>query len=176
VAVDCELEVGGGLRTEAQVHCVFEAGADFAILGTSAVRDRRLVERLTNHYREKLIVGIDAKDGMVAVEGWVETSDLRQTEFARELAHLGVSTVIATDIATDGMLTGPNLKSLRELAQAEPKLNIIASGGVKDVEDLRAIRALGLPNIIGAITGRAVYEGTLDLASAVTEMNRDAAG
>jgi phosphoribosylformimino-5-aminoimidazole carboxamide ribotide isomerase len=165
-AVGMKLELGGGLRTEDDVRNAFDLGVDFAILGTAAVRDRDLIGRLADEHGGRIIVGIDARDGRVAVEGWVETSDLDQIDFARELHGLGVRTVIATDIATDGMMTGPNLKSMESLAHAVP-LDIIASGGVSRLEDLLALRALGLPNLIGAISGRAVYEGALDIAEAV---------
>lgn len=165
-AVDVEIEVGGGLRTADDVEDLLALGVDYAILGTSAVRERELLAALVAKYGKKIIVGIDAKDGKVAVEGWVKTSDLTQEDFARDLAELGVSTIIATDIATDGMMTGPNLESLAAMADAA-SMQVIASGGLRSVEDLRAVRALGRSNIIGAITGRAVYEGSLDLSEAV---------
>lgn len=165
-AFEGEIEVGGGLRTEADVDALLAMGVDYAILGTSALRDRALAGRLAAKHGNRLIVGIDAKDGRVAVEGWVETSGLEQADFARELDELGVGTIIATDIATDGMLQGPNLKSLDALARATRAL-VIASGGVSSVDDLKAINALGRPNIIGAIVGRAIYEGKVDLAEAM---------
>jgi phosphoribosylformimino-5-aminoimidazole carboxamide ribotide isomerase len=168
-AVGLEIELGGGLRSEQDVREVFGLGVDFAILGTAAVRDRELVRGLAGLYADRIIVGIDARDGRVAVEGWVETSDLDQIDFARELHALGVRTVIATDIATDGMMTGPNLKSMEALARATP-LEIIASGGVSRIGDLIALRDLGLPNLVGAISGRAIYEGALDIAEAVRRL------
>jgi phosphoribosylformimino-5-aminoimidazole carboxamide ribotide isomerase len=168
-AVSMTVELGGGLRTEADVQGVLDLGVDHAIVGTSAVKDRDLVARLVKKHGERIIVGIDAKDGKVAVEGWVETSDLDQIEFARELEKLGVGTVIATDIATDGMMTGPNLRSLDELA-ATTTMNVIASGGVSKMEDLLAVRELGRANIIGAISGRAVYDGALDVGNAVRRL------
>ena len=164
------LELGGGLRTQSDVDDALALGVDFAILGTAAVRDRALVARLVESLGDKIIVGIDAKDGQVAVEGWVETSDLSQLDFARELASIGVSTVIATDIATDGMMTGPNLDSLTDLADAAPSLSFIASGGIRSVADLLTVRNLAQNNIIGAITGRAVYEGELDIGQAVSAL------
>lgn len=167
-AVAAEIELGGGLRTDDDVRSVLDLGVNFAILGTSALRDRQLARRLAERHGPRVIVGIDAKDGQVAVEGWVETSALRQIDFARELESIGVATVIATDIATDGMLAGPNLASLAELA-ASTRMSVIASGGVGGIEDLRAIRAIGKPNIIGAIVGRAIYEGKIDLAEAIRE-------
>lgn len=169
-AVDMRIELGGGLRTRATVERVLEAGIDFAILGTSAVNKRHLVAELAEAFGPRLIVGIDAKEGKVALEGWVATADLLAVDFARELEAMGVGTIIATDIATDGMMTGPGLNLLNDLAQAV-KMQIIASGGVRNVEDLLALRALGYPHLIGAISGRAVYEGTLDLADAIATLS-----
>lgn len=166
-AVSAQIEVGGGLRTEAQVDELLASGIDFAILGTSALRDRALVARLVERHGARIVVGIDAHDGRVAVEGWVETSDLHQIDFARELEAIGVGAVIATDIAKDGMMAGPNLRSLEELARAT-SMDVIASGGVSsnaDFETLRA-RAVELPNLFGAIVGRALYENAFDLRAA----------
>jgi phosphoribosylformimino-5-aminoimidazole carboxamide ribotide isomerase len=163
---EMKIELGGGLRTRADVERVLGLGIDFAILGTSAVRNRALVAELAADYGERLIVGIDAKNSKVAVEGWVETSDLDALDFARELERLGVGTIIATDIATDGMLTGPATNFLVRLAEG-CGVDLIASGGIRDVNDLVALKKLNRPNLIGAITGRAVYEGHLDVADAV---------
>lgn len=170
-ATSMKVEMGGGLRTRHAVEQVLELGIDFAILGTGALRDRALVEHLAAEVGEQLVVGIDARDGMVAVEGWVETSDLSALDFAHELEDLGVGTIIATDIATDGMMTGPNLAFLAGLADATAGMKLIASGGIRHVDDLKAINALGRPAIIGAITGRAIYEKKIDLAHAVRELS-----
>jgi phosphoribosylformimino-5-aminoimidazole carboxamide ribotide isomerase len=165
-----EIELGGGLRDQAAVERAFELGVNYAILGTSALRDRPLVERLAAAHGRRIIVGIDARDGKVAVEGWVETSDTLAVDFARELESIGVGTVIYTDIATDGMMTGPSIKSTAELADAVDGMNVIASGGIRNVMDLLALQSLARPNLIGAITGRAVYEKTLDIAEAVARL------
>ena len=164
------MEVGGGLRTQEAVEQILELGVHYAILGTSALRDRDLVARLARQIGHQLIVGIDARDGKVAIEGWVETSSLDALEFACQLDGLGVGAVIYTDIATDGMLTGPNLAGLERLTDAVG-MSVIASGGIRNVPDLRQLRDLRRPNLIGAITGRAIYEKTLDLAAAVKAMN-----
>lgn len=164
------IELGGGLRTRTDVDRAIALGINYAILGTSAVRNRALVAELARDFGPNLIVGIDAQAGMVAIEGWVETSDLDALDFARELATLGVGTVIATDIATDGMLTGPALDFILRLADGVPALRLIASGGIRHVADLLALRDLQRPNLIGAITGRAVYEGHLDVADAVRQL------
>ena len=163
------LELGGGLRTREDVERVFDLGVDFAILGTSALQNRPLIEKLAADYGDRLIVGIDAHDGYVAVQGWVETSDIRALDFALDLEHMGVGTVIYTDIATDGAMTGPNLPAMAHLAGAVI-MDVIASGGIRNVEDLIALRELGCPNLIGAISGRAIYEKTLDLTEAVVKL------
>ncbi len=171
-AVAVELEVGGGLRREADLEALFALGADFAILGTSAIADRAFVRRALDRFGPRIIIGLDAREGRVAVEGWTRSAPLTQAELARDLEALGARAVIATDIASDGMMTGPNLAGLRALAEATA-MEVIASGGVRHLEDLRAIRDLGAPNVIGAIAGRAVYEGALDLAEAVRALARE---
>lgn len=169
-ATRIEIEVGGGLRTEQAVDRILDLGIDHAILGTSALHDRELVSRLAGRVGGRLIVGIDARDGKVAIEGWVETTELQALDFAHELEKLGVANVIYTDIDTDGMLSGPNLESVDRLARAVG-MSVIASGGIRDVNDLLRLRELGRPNLIGAISGRAIYEKTLDLTEAVRAMN-----
>ncbi len=168
-AVGMKIELGGGLRTRAAVEQVIELGIDYAILGTKAVHDRAFVKELATHHGLRMIIGIDARDGMVAVEGWRETSKLDALEFACELEDLGIGTLIYTDIATDGMLTGPNLAALEKVADAV-QIDVIASGGVSRYEDLEAIRGLERHNLIGAIIGKAIYEGRLDLAEAVRRL------
>jgi phosphoribosylformimino-5-aminoimidazole carboxamide ribotide isomerase len=168
-AVSMEIEVGGGLRTRAAVERLLGVGVDYAILGTGALRDRELTSALAADYGKQLIVGIDAKDGKVAVVGWVETSDQDAIDFARQMQRIGVGTVIFTDIATDGMMTGPSLPSLARLCD-EVRMNVIASGGVRNVEDLMQLVALGRPNLIGAISGRAIYEKTLNLRESVLQL------
>lgn len=166
LSVRMEIEVGGGLRKAEDIARLFDIGVNYAILGTSALQDRTLVSELVELHDDRIIVGIDCKDGKVAVKGWVETSDVSQLDFAQKLQDIGVSTIIATDIATDGMMQGPNLQNLVLLAQSA-KVNIIASGGVRNLEDLKDIHSLGQSNIIGAIVGRAIYDGQLNLREAI---------
>ena len=168
-AVETQLEVGGGLRSRNAVEHVLALGIDFAILGTSALRDRPLLESLAAAVGNRLIVGLDARAGKLAIEGWTQTSDVDVVDFARDLQSLGVGSIIATDIATDGMLSGPNLEVMTGLADAVD-MYVIASGGVSNLEDLLALRDLARPNLIGAITGRALYEGRLDLATAIATL------
>lgn len=168
-AVGLEIEVGGGLRTRAAVERLLKTGVNYAILGTSALRDRDLLDELAFDFGDQLIVGIDARDGKVAVEGWVETSTLPVLDFARELENIGIGTVIHTDIDTDGMLTGPNTAALARLADATI-MEVIASGGVSSLADLDALRALRRPNLIGAIIGRAIYDRKIDLREAIARL------
>lgn len=134
------------------------------------VKRSPLMGELARDYGRQLIVGIDAQDGKVAIKGWVETSDQDALGFAREMERLGVGTVIFTDIATDGMMTGPSLPSLSRLCAAVG-MDVIASGGIRDTADLVTLRDLGQANLIGAITGRAIYEKTLDLRECIARLN-----
>lgn len=168
-ATSLEIELGGGLRTRETVERVLKMGIDYAILGTSALRDRDLLDELAGEFGDRLIVGIDARGGKVAIEGWVETSTLTVLEFARELEKIGIGAVIHTDIDTDGMLTGPNTAALARLADSTI-MEVVASGGVGSIADLDALRALGRPNLIGAIIGRAIYERKIDLREAIARM------
>jgi phosphoribosylformimino-5-aminoimidazole carboxamide ribotide isomerase len=160
------VQTGGGIRTFADIQAVLEAGISRVILGTAAVRDPELVKKAVEAYGEKIAVGIDAKDGYVAIEGWEKTSSFRAVEFARTMEAMGVKTIIYTDIATDGMLSGPNLAAMKEMSEAV-SLNIIASGGVSKVADLLSLKALGLH---GAIVGKALYTGAIDLKQALTAL------
>ncbi len=166
LAVRMEIEVGGGMRRAEDVQALFDCGINYAILGTSALKGRQFVKEMVEQHGDKIIVGIDSKRGFVAVEGWVETSQINALDFARELSGLGVKTLIATDIATDGMMEGPNLEALAAFANAVPA-NIIASGGVRHLDDLKDIHALGKQNLIGSIVGRAIYDGKLNIREAM---------
>lgn len=156
-------EVGGGIRTMADIESYLEAGLDRVILGTSAVRNRALVEEAAKKYGASLAVGIDAKDGMVAIEGWTESSTLKALDFARAVADCGVATIIYTDISRDGMLIGPNLEAMKQMAAAVDAA-VIASGGVTKEEDVFALKETG---VAGAIVGKALYTGNVKLENIV---------
>jgi len=167
-AVGCPLEVGGGLRTPEAVRGALAEGIDFAILGTLAVRQPDHLQAIVNEHGERIIVALDAKDGLVAVDGWVTAErNMPVVEVARRLAALGARTFLHTDIARDGMLSGPNLETTRALAEAVDA-GVIASGGVASETDLQNLAAMRLPNLLGAIVGRALYDGRIDLAHAIT--------
>lgn len=165
-AVRIPVQTGGGVRTEADVEELLSAGLARVILGTSAVRDRELVKRVLAKFGDRVVIGIDAKDGYVAIEGWESGSQLEAVAFAREMAALGAKTVIYTDIATDGTLAGPNLPAMKEMIE-QSGLAVIASGGVGTVADLLALKEIGAA---GAITGKAIYTGAIDLPEALAAL------
>lgn len=157
------VQVGGGLRTEDAIDEMLGWGATRVVIGTKAATDPALVDRLlARHGAERLAVGIDAKQGQVAVRGWTEVFDLTVLELGRRVVGQGARTVIYTDVARDGMLTGPDVDGARTLAALG--LQVIASGGVATLDDLRRVRAAGLA---GAIVGRALYEGRFTLPEAL---------
>lgn len=164
VGIPCEL--GGGLRTAEQVGRVLDLGVRWAIMGTSALRNRPELEAALARFGERVIVGIDARDGMVALEGWVEASSVSAYELAREVERLGVRRIIFTDIASDGMMRGPNLAAMRRMCETV-RVPVIASGGVTTVEDVRALRELEPLGLAGCIIGRALYDGTISLPEAI---------
>lgn len=162
-AAGVPVQVGGGLRTAEAIEEMLAWGASRVVIGTKAATDPAFVERLlARHGPERLAVGIDARDGQVAVRGWTEVFDLTALQLAERVHAQGARTVIYTDVARDGMLTGPDVAGARALAALG--LDVIASGGVASLEDLRGVRAAGLA---GAIVGRALYEGRFTLAEAL---------
>lgn len=161
------VELGGGIRSVEAARQAWAAGVSDVILGTKALEDEALVDALLAERADGVIVGIDARDGYVATRGWVEKSAVKAIDFAQRVAQRGCRRIIYTDVATDGMLSGPNLAALTAMAEAVPAVEIVASGGIAKLDDVQAVRDLGLANIVGIISGRAVYDGRLDLASAV---------
>jgi len=162
-ALDIPVQTGGGIRTMADIDEVLSLGAARVILGTSAVRDPELVEQAVAKYGGRIAVGIDARNGLVAIEGWEQTSQLTAVAFARRMERLGVETIIYTDIARDGMLTGPNLEAMGEM-QRSVSMAVIASGGVSSIDDLIRLKQTG---VAGAIVGKAIYTGAIDLEEAL---------
>lgn len=158
-------EIGGGIRTLADIEMYLDAGLDRVILGTSAVRNKALVTEAAKKYGKQIAVGIDAKDGMVAIAGWEETSDLDAFAFAKAVADLGVATIIYTDISRDGMLVGPNLTAMRTMALSVDAA-VIASGGVTKDSDVAALKETG---VSGVIIGKAIYTGDVSLENILGE-------
>jgi phosphoribosylformimino-5-aminoimidazole carboxamide ribotide isomerase len=168
-AVTVPIQVGGGIRTLETMEAYLSSGIERVVLGTAVVRDRALLEEACRRFPGRVIVGVDAKDGKVAVEGWTDVADHDATDFAGRLSGLAIYAVIYTDIARDGMLEGPNMDGLRRMTAVCP-VPVIASGGITRTDDLRSLRALG-PKVIGAIVGKALYEGMLDLRTAMAAAN-----
>ena len=160
------MEVGGGIRTEDRIRQYLDLGAGRCILGTVAVKDFEFTARMAQKYKDRIAVGVDARDGFVAVNGWRELSKERGVDFCRRLFEAGVRTVIYTDISRDGAESGTNLALYRELAEIRG-LDIAASGGVGSVEELRQLQAMG---IRAAVLGKALYTGRLDLREVIREV------
>lgn len=165
-AVPVAVQTGGGLRTEGDIKAVAESAVAKAVLGTSAVEDMDLVARaLALLGPARLIVAVDAEDGFVKTKGWVERTEVRAVELAGRLASQGVGEILYTDIARDGMMQRANVQGIRELAE-NSGLEVLASGGVTDLDDLRALKELEPYGVTGVIVGRALYEGRFTVAEA----------
>ena len=162
-ALSIPVQIGGGIRSEETITTYLDAGISRVILGTKAVQDRTFLAQILRKYASKIVVGIDAKDGKVAVSGWEEVCGDGAVDFAKTAVNLGAQTIIYTDIATDGMLSGPNLPAMQEMAAAVDA-SVIASGGVGNIGDVRALLTTG---VSGVIIGRALYDGKVDLAEAI---------
>ncbi len=165
-AVGSRIQMGGGVRTAADIERLLGLGCDRVVLGTKAVEDERFLRETVARWPGQIAVSVDASDGYVTTKGWTRVSDVRAVDFVRTLAACGVTCVIYTDIARDGMMTGPNIPALRAVLDAAD-VAVIASGGVSSIEDVRALAALSAPRLVGVITGKALYEGTLDLKEAL---------
>ncbi|MGA1007462.1 MAG: 1-(5-phosphoribosyl)-5-[(5-phosphoribosylamino)methylideneamino]imidazole-4-carboxamide isomerase [Sedimenticolaceae bacterium] len=159
------IQVGGGIRDEATIERYLAMGVDYCIIGTQAVKDPAFVARACKAFPGHIIVGLDAKDGMVAINGWAEITDHNVVDLAKQFENDGVSSIVYTDIGRDGMMQGVNVEATTALAEAI-NIPVIASGGITNLDDIRNLCAAPTNNITGAITGRAIYEGTLDLAEA----------
>lgn len=165
-AVKVPVQVGGGLRTEADVERLIGLGVSRVILGTAAIEDRAFVKKVLARYGSKVAIGIDARDGFVATRGWLETSEVKAEELAVSLAAEGAETFIFTDISRDGMMGGPNVEAIVRLAQVSGR-TVIASGGVSKPEDLERLAGHAADGVGGAIVGKALYTGSIRLADAV---------
>jgi phosphoribosylformimino-5-aminoimidazole carboxamide ribotide isomerase len=169
------VEVGGGLRTLEHVESTLAAGVERVILGTAVLTNRALLDQALQRWGERIVVGLDARAGLVAISGWRETSNVKATELARELSAAGVKRFIYTDIARDAAMQGPNLAALQAMLDAlhDSGTTLIASGGVSSLEDLKRLAEL---EVEGAIIGKALYVGALDLAEAVRVIEGDSSG
>ncbi|WP_415356604.1 1-(5-phosphoribosyl)-5-[(5-phosphoribosylamino)methylideneamino]imidazole-4-carboxamide isomerase [Halioglobus sp. Uisw_031] len=162
---DLPIQIGGGIRTLDTIEHYINAGVSYVIIGTKAVKEPEFVAEACAAFPGKVIVGLDARDGLVATDGWAEVSEVRATDLARRFESDGVAAIVYTDIARDGMMQGVNVEATVAMAQAS-SIPVIASGGITDIQDIRALMNVAHTGICGAITGRAIYEGTLDVADA----------
>ena len=163
VKLGIPVQLGGGIRTIETIETLLCKGIHRVILGASAVKNPELVKQALKTFESSIVIGIDAKDGMVAIEGWAKTSEFTAIGFAKKMEELGAKTIIYTDISRDGMLAGPNLKAMEEMVKAV-NIEVIASGGVSNLEDIRNLKNVG---VSGVIVGKALYTGSLDLKEAI---------
>jgi phosphoribosylformimino-5-aminoimidazole carboxamide ribotide isomerase len=165
-AVTVPTQLGGGIRDLATIDAYLSLGLSRVILGTAAQRNPALVTEACVRFPGRIVVGIDAKNGLVAVQGWAEVTDVRAAELARRFEGEGVAAIIYTDIARDGMMQGPNIAATKELAEAI-SIPVIASGGVSSLRDIESLLAIESSGVVGVITGKAIYTGAIRLAEAV---------
>ena len=160
-----KVELGGGIRTLEDIARYIEGGISRVILGSVALHNPALVREAVARYGDAIAVGIDAKDGMVRGSGWLEASDVHFVDLSKAMGEAGVRTIIYTDISKDGTLSGPSVAHYEQLIAACPEVNVIASGGIRDIDNIKELKAAGL---YGAICGKSLYEGTLSLEAALT--------
>ena len=160
---DLPIQVGGGIRDEATIQAYLDVGVTYVIIGTQAVKEPEFVARACKAFPGHVMVGLDAKDGMVAINGWAEITDHNVVDMAKQFENDGVEAIVYTDIGRDGMLTGPNVEATQALAEAIG-IPVVASGGITNIDDISALCEVESSGINSAITGRAIYEGTLDFA------------
>jgi len=163
---DLKVQAGGGIRSMAALEGILDAGVARAVLGTSAVKDPAFVADALKHYRDRVAIGIDARDGIVKVSGWTADSEVAAVDLARRLENLGATLVVHTDISRDGVLSGPNIGATKEMLE-QTRLRVIASGGVAALDDVRALAELRHPRLDGVIIGKALYEGRVELGEAL---------
>jgi phosphoribosylformimino-5-aminoimidazole carboxamide ribotide isomerase len=170
-AVRVKVQVGGGIRTIDTVRRYLNAGVSRVVLGTAALTNRALLDQACQEFPQRIVLGLDARDGRIAVKGWTTVSEVNAIDLLKELSGCAIAAVVYTDIARDGMLNGPNIPALKEVVEYS-SFPVIASGGITRLEDLRAVRSLG-PKIEGAIVGKALYDGKLDLMAAVAALGKE---
>jgi phosphoribosylformimino-5-aminoimidazole carboxamide ribotide isomerase len=169
-AVRVEVQVGGGIRTIDTVRRYLNAGVSRVVLGTAALTNRTLLNLACQEFPQRIVLGLDARDGRIAVKGWTAVSDVKAIDLLKELSGCAIAAVVYTDIARDGMLNGPNLLALKEIAEFS-SFPLIASGGISSLEDLKSVQSVG-PKIEGAIIGKALYDGKLDYQAAVAALSK----
>lgn len=174
-AIDVPVQTGGGLRTLADVENLLERGVSRVIIGTAAIEDKAFTKQLLAEYGDRVAIGLDARDGYVATRGWLETSEVKAEDLARELADQGATTFIFTDISRDGMMGGPNVEAIVRMARLSGR-SVIASGGVSQYGDLEKLAAHADDGVSGAIVGKALYTGDIVLSEAIHKLANRAKG
>ena len=162
---DLPIQIGGGIRDLSTIEAYLEAGVQYCIIGTKAVHDPAFVKQACETFPGHIMVGLDAKEGFVAINGWAEVTDYRVEDLGKRFEDDGIEAIIYTDIGRDGMMQGVNIEATQALAQTV-NVPIIASGGISNLDDIKALATIEKDGVIGAITGRAIYEGTLNFAEA----------
>jgi phosphoribosylformimino-5-aminoimidazole carboxamide ribotide isomerase len=165
-SVDVDIQLGGGVRNENIVKTLIEIGVKRIIVGTEAIKNPKFVKDLCKTLPDRIVVGIDARDGLVAIEGWMKTTRIKAIDLAQQFEDCGVAAINFTDIHRDGMETGPNIEETRRLAEAI-SIPVVASGGVSSIEDIKNLMPLKAFGVMGVITGRALYTGSLKLKEAI---------
>lgn len=169
--VGVPVQVGGGIRSIETVRQYLHAGVSRVVLGTAALTDQVFLEQACREFPRRIVLGLDARNGKVAVKGWTEVSEVRAVDLLKEMSSFAIGAVVYTDISRDGMLSGPNIPALEEIVAASP-FPVLASGGISTINDLLAVRSLG-PRVEGAIVGKALYDGMLDYRAAVTALGKE---
>ncbi|MEH6466405.1 MAG: 1-(5-phosphoribosyl)-5-[(5-phosphoribosylamino)methylideneamino]imidazole-4-carboxamide isomerase [Porticoccus sp.] len=162
---DLPIQIGGGIRSGETIEAYLKAGVEYVIIGTKAVKEPAFVTEMCQQFPGHIIVGIDAKKGLVATDGWAEVTEVKAADLAKQFESDGVSAIVYTDIDRDGMMQGVNVEATLAMAKAS-SIPVIASGGITNMDDIVALNGVASQGILGAITGRAIYEGTLDVAEA----------
>jgi phosphoribosylformimino-5-aminoimidazole carboxamide ribotide isomerase len=169
-SVEAYIQVGGGIRTAKTAKMYLDLGVKRVIIGTEAIKNPNFVKDACKAFPDQIVVGIDARDGLVAIEGWTETTRIKDVDLARRFEDCGVAAINFTDIHRDGMETGPNIEATRRIAEAV-SIPVVASGGVSTIEDIKKLMPLEAVGVVGVITGRALYSGSLSLKEAIEVSN-----
>jgi len=165
-SVNAHIQVGGGIRNQETAEMYLDLGVKRVVVGTEAIKNPQFIKDACRSFPDQIVVGIDARDGLVAIEGWTETTQVKAVDLARQFEDCGVAAINFTDIYRDGMQTGPNVGATRRLAEAV-SIPVVASGGVSTLEDIKNLLPLKAVGVVGVITGRALYSGTLSLKAAI---------
>ena len=169
--VDAHIQVGGGIRNERTIRMFLEIGVKRVVMGTEAIRNPKLVKDACKEFPGQIVIGIDARNGWVAIEGWTKTTQIKAVDLAIQFEDSGVAAINFTDIHRDGMQTGPNIEETRRLAEAV-KIPVVASGGISSIEDIQNLMPLETVGVVGVIIGRALYSGRLKLKEAIEVLKK----